>query len=172
MKIGTKSVLFGVHQFLWHPLTVGVAWKRLYKVWPTWREWVCIFVHDLGYWGKPNIDGPEGREHPVFGANLASDLLDRKGSMTYFDLTLFHSREYAKVNKHEPSLLCWADKYCVTVEPRWFYLFRARLSGEVQEFRSHAPAPICNLSFEEWAAWYENKVINLPEIKKILNETL
>jgi len=170
MKIGTKSVLFGVHQFLWHPLTVGVAWKRLYKVWPTWREWVCIFVHDLGYWGKPNIDGPEGRTHPLPGAILAGKLLDKRGSCagTYHNLTLFHSREYAKMCHEEPSLLCWADKYCVTVEPRWFYLFRARLSGEVQEFRSHAPVPVRNQTFEQWAAWYEKKVINLPEIREIL----
>jgi hypothetical protein len=168
MKIGTKSVLFGVHQFLWHPLTVGYAWRRLFKVWPTWREWVCIFVHDLGYWGKPNIDGPEGRQHPVAGAWLASALVDRSGSLTYFDLPLYHSREFAKQNGEEPSLLCWADKYCVTVEPRWFYRLRAKLSGEVHEFRSQAPKPICDGSIEEWAAWYEKKVLNLKEIKALL----
>jgi hypothetical protein len=23
--------------------------------------WIAFFVHDLGYLGKPNMDGPEGR---------------------------------------------------------------------------------------------------------------
>lgn len=171
MKIGTKSVLFGVHQFLWHPITVGIAWKRLYGVWPTRKEWFCIFVHDLGYWGKVNIDGPEGKQHPELGADLAGRFLDRDCyHRTYHDLTLYHSREYAKLHDEEPSLLCWADKYCVTVEPRWFYLLRAKLSGEVHEFRSHAPAPICHGTIEQWAAWYEKKVLNLPDIKKLLEQ--
>lgn len=176
MKIGTKSVLFGVHQFIWHPITVGVAWRRLFKVWPTWREWVCIFVHDLGYWGKPNMDGTEGREHPVFGAHMAQMLLDRdrqiplKWGTTYHDLTLFHSRQYAKMRGVEPSLLCWADKYCVVCEPRWFYLLRARLSSEVTEFKSHAPEHVKHCSDLYWLNWYRNKVLNLPEIKSILEQ--
>lgn len=168
MNIGTKSVLFGVHQFLWHPWTVGLAWRRLYQVWPTWREWFCIFVHDLGYWGKPNIDGPEGREHPVFGANLASDLLDRNGSQGYFDFTLFHSREYAKANWREPSPLCWADKYSVLCEWRWFYLLRARLSGEIREFKGNAPEHVRPESDKFWLNWYRTKVRNLKEIREIL----
>lgn len=169
MKIGTKSILFGVHQFLWHPLTVGLAWRRLFKVWPTWREWVCIFVHDLGYWGKPNIDGKEGRTHPIFGAHLASNLLDTGGSQAYFDLTLYHSREYAKGNNEEPSLLCWADKYCVLCEPRWFYLLRARLSGEIREFKGHAVPHIGKVSDLAWLNWYRAKIEKLKEIREILD---
>lgn len=168
MKIGTKSVLFGVHAFWWHFITIGIAWKRLFKVWPTWREWVCIFVHDLGYWGKPNIDGPEGRQHPVAGAWLASELVDRPGSLTYFDLTLFHSREFAKLNGEEPSLLCWADKYCVLCEPRWFYLLRAKLSGESKEFKANAPAHVQTESDWFWLTWYRTKVRNLKEIRTLL----
>lgn len=57
--VGTRSLLFGVHQFLWHPWTVYRAWRYLYGK-PTWREVVCIFLHDLGYFGKPNMDGEEG----------------------------------------------------------------------------------------------------------------
>ncbi|MCK5235828.1 MAG: hypothetical protein KAR06_02490, partial [Deltaproteobacteria bacterium] len=60
--VGTKSLLFGVHQFIWHPITVLIAWCKLYG-WPTWPELVCIIVHDWGYWGKPNMDGPEGEKH-------------------------------------------------------------------------------------------------------------
>lgn len=56
MKTGTKSLLFGVHQFIWHPLTVLLAWIKLYG-WPAWEELVCIIIHDWGYWGKSNMDG-------------------------------------------------------------------------------------------------------------------
>lgn len=165
MKIGTKSVLFGVHQFLWHPWTVGLAWRRLFKVWPTWREWICIFLHDLGYWGKPNIDGPEGRTHPEFGAAIVDYLLGKN----YCEFTLFHSREYAKLARAEPSLLCWADKYCVMVEPIWFYLLRAKLSGEVKEFKANAPEHVRTQSDRFWQQWYRTKVVNLKQIREILD---
>lgn len=164
MKIGTRSVLFGVHQFLWHPWTVGRAWRRLYGVWPTWREWVCIFVHDLGYWGKPNIDGPEGRTHPEFGADLAGRLLGPK----YGNLTLYHSREYSKFYGGRPSLLCWADKYSVWCEPAWFYMLRARLSGEIKEFKQNAPEHVRQESDWFWLAWYCIKVRSLNEIRELL----
>ena len=67
MKIGTKSLLFGVHQFFWHPLTVYWAWKRLYGR-PSLREFVCIFVHDWGYWRAGDMDGAIGGLHPELGA--------------------------------------------------------------------------------------------------------
>lgn len=70
MKIGTKTILYGAHQFLLHPVYVAIAWIRLYGF--TWdpRVWVAFFVHDLGYWGKNNIDGVDGKKHPEFGAKL------------------------------------------------------------------------------------------------------
>lgn len=165
MKIGTKSVLFGVHQFLWHPWTVGLAWRRLFKAWPTWREWVCIFVHDLGYCGKPNMDGPEGRMHPEFGGQCAERWLGGH----YAALTFFHSREYAKLAGEKPSKLCWADKYSVLCEWRWFYLLRARLSGEVHEFRDNAPEYTQPERDIFWLNWYRTKVRNLKEIREILD---
>ena len=30
MRVGTKSILFGVHNFVLHPPLVGIAWWRLY----------------------------------------------------------------------------------------------------------------------------------------------
>ena len=42
MKVGTKSLLFGVHQLLWHPLTVWLGWIKLYKKPPSFKEAVCI----------------------------------------------------------------------------------------------------------------------------------
>ena len=70
MRVGTKSVLFGAHQFLIHPWFVAAAWWRLYGFPWDPRLWVAFFVHDLGYLGKPNMDGPEGERHVEFGARV------------------------------------------------------------------------------------------------------
>lgn len=56
MKVGTKSVLFGVHFFLWHPILVFIGWWKLYSFPCDPRLWVAFIVHDLGYLGKPNMD--------------------------------------------------------------------------------------------------------------------
>jgi len=77
MNVGTKSLLWGVHQFAFHPVTVLLAWRELYGTWPNWKEMVCIIIHDWGYWGSPNMDGEEGEMHPIFAADLASDYLDQ-----------------------------------------------------------------------------------------------
>ena len=37
-----------------------------------------------------------------------------------------------------PSKLCWADKASILFEPEWFYLLRARASGELAEYRDKA----------------------------------
>jgi len=76
MKVGTKSVLFGAHCFCIHPLFVALAWWKLYGFPRDYRLWVAFFVHDLGYWGKPNMDGPEGEKHVELGANLMHRLFD------------------------------------------------------------------------------------------------
>ena len=68
MTVGTKSVLFGAHQFLIHPWFVAWGWWTLYGFPLDPRLWVAFFVHDLGYIGKPNMDGPEGETHPLLGA--------------------------------------------------------------------------------------------------------
>lgn len=154
MTIGTKSILFGVHQFFWHPLTVLLAWRKLYKTWPRWPELVAILLHDVGYWGCKNIDGAEGKAHPIFGALLTAKIVvllryrywpkgdtlaDPRchGSVTYY-FTLGHSRDAAKAAGIEVSKLYAADKASIFYEPKWFYLLRARLSGEIKEFKIHA----------------------------------
>lgn len=133
MKIGTRSLLFGVHQILWHPWTVYRAWCSLYGR-PSWREMLCIFIHDWGYWGLPNMDGPEGKRHPMLGGKIAGKLFGPE----YAELVLLHSRHYAKLVGKEPSRLCWADKLSILYDPKWFYLLRARMSGEINEYRKNA----------------------------------
>jgi hypothetical protein len=77
MRIGTKSVLFGAHACWLHPWFVAWAWWRLYGRPRGWRLWLSFFVHDLGYWGKPNMDGDEGESHPEWAARFMTKFVDR-----------------------------------------------------------------------------------------------
>src|SRR4051812_37617346 len=98
MRIGTKSVLFGAHCFFIHPFFVAAGWWKLYG--PTKifigrneseprairydravytsifdpRLWIAFVIHDLGYFGKPNMDGDEGERHPEWGAGIMQRL--------------------------------------------------------------------------------------------------
>ena len=76
MKVGTKSVLFGVHCFALHPFFVAYSWIKLYGFTFDPRVCVAFFVHDLGYFGKPNMDGKEGETHVDFGAKIMGFLFD------------------------------------------------------------------------------------------------
>lgn len=146
MRIGTKSVLFGAHCFFIHPWFVAAAWWRLYGFPWDPRLWVAFFVHDLGYVGKPNMDGPEGESHVFFGAGLMNrwfdpePAMDRMGNVLqggatpWFDLCLYHSRFWAKRHGESFSRLCVADKLAVALEPWWLYLPRVVASGEIKEY--------------------------------------
>lgn len=153
MRVGTKSLLFGVHSLLWHPIMVLIAWYKLYGL-PSWKEVICIIIHDWGYWGKPNMDGREGQQHPIIGADFAMILFGDE----YWKLCILHSRHYAKNMSLPPSRLCWADKLSILYEPKRFYLFRARLSGELEEYRSmsHKNGELLSTaSDEEWFSWIQ-----------------
>lgn len=130
MKVGTKSVLFGVHCFFIHPLFVGMAWWKLYGFPVDPRLWIAFIVHDLGYWGSPNMDGPEGERHVEWGAALMA----RWFGPAWGDFCRYHSRFYAKRDGKPFSRLCVADKLATCLEPWWFYLPRAIASGEVYEY--------------------------------------
>lgn len=160
MKVGRKSLLFGVHQFIWHPITVLIAWCHLYGR-PSWKELICIIIHDWGYWFAPNMDGEEGEKHPVLGAEIAW-LLFRKEE--YYDLCLLHSRHYARRFNREPSKLCWADKLSIKYEPWWLYLPRAWASGELMEYRyvaANAGFIPLNESNKVWYAWVQDMLLKL-----------
>ncbi len=136
MKVGTRSVLFGAHAFWLHPWFVALAWWRLYGFPWDPRLWVAFFVHDLGYWGKPNMDGPEGEEHPLWGAAVMLVLFGERWSRFVY----YHSRFLAKRDGEPFSRLCVADKLAVALEPAWLYLPRVILSGEIREYMALAGA--------------------------------
>ena len=134
MKLGTRSVLFGVHCFWIHPLYVALAWIRLYG-WP-WHPltWVAFFVHDLGYIGLPDMDGDAGETHVFRGAWIMGALGGRK----WYSFALYHSRFWAKYDAANISWLCVADKYSFCITPRWLYLLLAYMSGELWEYMDRA----------------------------------
>lgn len=161
MRVGTKSVLFGAHAFWLHPWFVALAWWRLYGFPWDPRLWVAFFVHDLGYFGLPNMDGEEGGKHSEWGARLMSRLFDtyprdfvgQEGHSFLVDpalpgetlttaqplgrwgrLTLYHSRFYAKNHGFRPSRLCMADKLAIVLTPSWLYVPMASATGEILEY--------------------------------------
>lgn len=162
VNVGTKSVLFGVHAFWLHGWVVALAWWKLYGFPWDPRLWVAFFIHDLGYWGSPNMDGPEGERHPEWAALWMSRLCDRgwwdlpdgdygasAAFVSYVDgrgrrrrrylgewglFVLYHSRFYAKKFGGQPSRLCIADKLAIALLPAWIYLPMARATGEIHEY--------------------------------------
>lgn len=170
MKVGTKSVLFGAHCFLIHWLFVAWAWWNLYGFPLDPRLWAAFIIHDLGYFGKPNMDGPEGERHVEFGAKAMHWLFDRLcdgpgrfRSTAWRDFCLYHSRFYAKRDGQPFSRLCVADKLAIVLTPAWLYLPMARASGEIYEYMKLAKGAGVGakyMSMNIWnadqAKWYAN----------------
>lgn len=142
MRVGSKSLLFGVHQLVLHSVGVLIVWVRLYG-WPRWWELIAILVHDIGYWGCETMDGSDGAEHPKRGAEIAGSIvywmsLDTVLPHMAYGLCVGHSRTYARIHRTGISRLCRADKLASTILPRWLYLALARASGELAEYRQNA----------------------------------
>ena len=146
MKLGTKSILFGVHQFVLHPLLLAVAWWKLYGFPFDPRLWLAFFVHDLGYIGKPNMDGPEGKLHPVLGAMIMDTWFGDK----WHDFCFYHSRYTAQMDRTSPSRLCVADKLVPCIMPVWLFLMLANLSGEIHEYVAEGLGREENLTPRAW----------------------
>lgn len=130
MTIGTKSLLFGAHQFLIHPFFLAIAWSKLYGPPLDPRLWITFFIHDIGYLGKINLDGPEGKTHPELGAAIMHKIFGKK----WGDLCRYHSRAIARQRRENPSLLCHADKLATILTPRPLYLLLVKSTGEVHEY--------------------------------------
>lgn len=152
MRAGTRSVVFGVHQFAIHPFVVAFGWFRAFgwarvPMFPADgarmkyttrltdpRLWLAFLVHDVGLIGKPDMDGPIGETHPEVGARFMRVIFGK----AWGDFVLLHSRYYAKRLGRPVSALCIADKWAIVVEPSWLYLPRARVSGELAEYLANA----------------------------------
>lgn len=176
MKVGTKSLLFGVHQVIIHPFFVFITWWKLFGFPKDPRLWVAFIVHDWGYWGKSNMDGKgEGETHPEKGARIMHCLFDRRAyidtlgldgqgklinsrlydlnkSRKWYKFTLYHSRFYAKNDNAPISKLCIADKFVFCIQPKWMYIPMASWSGEIYEYMDEKKgrSGIAHKSKEDW----------------------
>jgi hypothetical protein len=130
MRVGTKSVLFGVHAIWIHPFFVAWAWGKLFGFPWDFRLWVAFFVHDTGYLCKRDMEGFDGQRHVLLGGRIMGWLFDAY----WRDFTCCHSRHWAKRVGKRYSKLCLADKLAFVLTPAWLYLPMARLSGELQEY--------------------------------------
>jgi hypothetical protein len=130
MRVGTKSVIFGVHAILVHPFFVAWAWRKLWGFPWDPRLWAAFFVHDMGYVHKPNMEGREGQRHVVMGGRIMGWLFGPE----WRDFVLCHSRHWAESTGIPYSKLCLADKLAFVLTPTWLYLPMARLSGELREY--------------------------------------
>lgn len=161
MTVGTKSVLFGAHCFFLHPLFVAAAWTELYGFPWDPRLWFAFFLHDIGYIGRVNMDGPEGERHPEPGARIMGWLFDRSNCRNcgkryhraedcrtsyWHNLCLYHSRYYAKAHGAPFSRLCVADKLCFALTPKWLYLPMVIATGEIKEYLKNATRADCHTS--------------------------
>jgi hypothetical protein len=131
MTLGTKTLLFGVHQVFIHPLLVTVAWVKLYRSFPSWREMFCIVIHDWGYWGKPDLKNADGDAHPELGAKIAGRVLGPEWS----DFILGHSSFYMVRKGVKQSKLFGPDKYWHCMIPLWLYKMLSVPSGEFKHYR-------------------------------------
>lgn len=101
-----------------------------------------------------------GRRLVLAPAEKAEELLGGDGALAY-RFTLFHSSNYARLNNAQPSALYLPDKVSILHEPRWWYLLRARLSGEVFEYIENSPFAHLPPSMKtpgNWYCWYKRKV--------------
>ena len=132
MRMGTKSLLFGVHQFMLHPLFVALAWTKLYGFPVDPRLWVSFIIHDWGYYSKEKMDDKNGETHPYLGARIMRFFFGDE----WGDFCLCHSRS-AAANFGKPiSQLCYADKFSIVLTPRWLYLLLSKATGELYEYMS------------------------------------
>ena len=124
-----------MHQFLLHPVFVFLAWLIIYRRLPRLYELMAIITHDLGYWGKRDMDGAEGESHPEATARIWQRHFGKFGERVA-DEILGHSGYYVRYNGAVLSKLYRADKLAGALYPMWLYLLLGNLSGEIREYMS------------------------------------
>jgi len=149
MNIGTKSLLWGYHQLILHPLIVAIAWWKLYGFPWDPRLWAAFFLHDIGYFGKPNMDGLEGSLHPFTGAQIMHFLFDAYEDSRWYLFCLYHSRTIARTYFAPLSKLCYADKLAFMLYPKWLLKLLYKLSGEYEHYMADHGAT----DWDEWYKW-------------------
>jgi hypothetical protein len=132
MKEGTVSILFGIHSPI-HSYYVLRAWIKLYHSFPAWWQIVCIFIHDIGHFGKNYLSNyEEKKEHWKLGAELARKLFGNKGF-------LFVAGHDAHSN-YPRSKLYKADKYSWYLAPTWLLYWHTIIEPKIKNGTSRHEA--------------------------------
>lgn len=123
MKQGTVSVLWGCHSLM-HSLYVIKAWRRQNKIWPNFRELVCIFLHDIGHLGTNYLDNVfEKENHWILGAEVARNLFGEKGYELIAGHCIYSGRPRNK--------LYYADKMAMYLLPRWYMIWCGKVEPKL-----------------------------------------
>jgi len=151
MKEGTKSLLFGCHQFILHPIFVIIAWYKLGYGNPKFWELVCIFLHDIGHWQKDYLsDYKQKEQHWKLGAEIALRLFGLDGWWFIAGHTRQSGRNFDEKNKNK---LFFADKYSWIIAPKCWL----RLNDRIEGFDKHRP-------IEDWLKKIEeNFLLGCPK---------
>lgn len=163
MRTGTKSLLFGGHQFIIHPIILFFCYWKLYGFPFDPRLWVCFVVHDWGYFGCSDMDGVFGKFHPVYGGNIVRLLFGRKWAM--FCMT--HSRKIVELLNYilstddfKISRLGVADKLAIVYTPIWMYC-----KEELSEYIRYESQDSC-ISPKSWKDIIDKKALRFVEDNK------
>lgn len=165
MKMGSKSLLLGAHQFILHPIMMLITWWRLFGAPLDPRLWIAFFVHDLGYWGCATMDGKDGERHVEIGAEFMRMCFGER----WYEFMLYHSRFYARQAGKPISRLCVADKYVIATTPWWLYLPLVRLTGEIREYQAaekHVEEIGATVMDGSWASdrdWYRRLQVHMQQ---------
>jgi hypothetical protein len=104
---------------------VIIAWKKLYERWPTWREAVCIFFHDIGHIGLNYLDDFEQKKtHWKLGARICWRLF---GDWGYWMVA-----GHCKYSNCMKSLLWKPDKYSYVIAPVWWEYWNALVEPKLR----------------------------------------
>lgn len=170
MKIGTKSVLFGAHCFIIHPWFVAYSWYKLYGFPKDIRLWVAFFVHDLGYWGMPNMDGDEGERHPYGGALIMNFLFDKlKVKKIWPDGTIHYTKKGVKGILSD----MYHGKICDKNDNYWFLftLYHSRFLAKKNEAQYSKLCVADKFAIATTPAWlYLPMVKATGEIKEYMKD--
>jgi hypothetical protein len=115
-------------------LLVAWGWTRLFGFPWDPRLWFAFALHDVGYLGRNDMDGPDGEEHVVLGARIMGALF----GAGWEDECLRHSRYWSRRIGRPISRLCLADKLAFALAPAWLYLPMSRWTGELDEYMARS----------------------------------
>ena len=138
LRQGTISVLFGVHS-PFHSLLVLLSWRKLYGRWPRSWQIACIFLHDIGHWGRNYLDSQEEKGgHWLLGAKIAGKFFGEKGfwlieghrskpnGLNGLQFNAYGCRHTAYI-----SALYRPDKYSWYIAPCWWLWWNCIVEPEI-----------------------------------------